>query len=112
MKSKLLRRHILSILVFGLVLIIAFGVIVNVLVARILIGDFESTGRGAAWVVAGAIDAEVIQVYLETRETDGFYDAVADVLDLFCEDLGFVYAYIAVPEEEGLRGICYSDASA
>ena len=112
MKSKLLRRHLLSILVFGLTLILAFGVIVNVLVARILIGDFESTGLGAARIVADAIDAEVIPVYLETKETDAFYDAVADVLDLFCEDLGFVYAYIAVPEEEGLRGICYSDASA
>ena len=52
MKSKLLRRHILSILVFGLVLILAFGVIVNILVARILIGDFESTGLGAARIGA------------------------------------------------------------
>ena len=39
MKSKLLRRHLLSILVFGLTLILAFGVVVNVLVARIQIED-------------------------------------------------------------------------
>ena len=62
MKSKLLRRHILSILVFGLVLIIAFGVIVNILVARIQIEGFESTGLGAAWIVAGAIDPDSILV--------------------------------------------------
>ena len=112
MKSKLLRRHLLSILVFGLTLILAFGVIVNVLVARIQIEDLESTGLGAARIVAGAIDPDSIPVYLETREPDAFYNAVVDVLDLFCADLGFIYAYIAVPEEEGLRGICYSDASA
>ena len=103
MKSKLLRRHLLSILVFGLALILAFGVVVNVLVARIQIEDLESTGLGAARIVAGVIDPDSIPVYLETREPDAFYNAAVDVLDLFCADLGFVYAYIAVPEEIRVR---------
>ena len=112
MKSKLLRKHILSILVFGLMLILAFGVVINVLVSGIMIGHFETMGLATARFMAREIDADVVTEYLGTREPDQYYDGLQYVLNALRTDYGFAYCYVAVPEEAGLRGICDSDTPA
>ena len=112
MKSKLLRKHLLSIAIFGLVLIIAFGAVINEMVIRIMFRHYENMGRGAARFMSNTINADRISAYLETNEPDLYYSALVDILSLLCEDYDFTYAYVAVPEEEGLRYICASDTSA
>ena len=112
MKSKLLRKHLLSIAIFGLVLIIAFGAVINEMVIRIMFRHYENMGRGSARFMSNTINADRISAYLETNEPDLYYSALVDMLSLLCEDYDFTYAYVAVPEEEGLRYICASDTSA
>ena len=99
-------------MVFGLALILAFGAVINVVLFKTMVGHFETMGHGAVQFLSREIDADMITACLETKEPDFYYNTVVEMLDLFCADFGFTYCYVAVPEEEGLRGICYSDASA
>jgi len=50
MKSKLLKKHLLSIAIFGLVLIIAFGAVINEMVIRIMFRHYENMGRGSCQI--------------------------------------------------------------
>ena len=91
MKSKLLRKHLLSIAIFGLVLIIAFGAVINEMVIRIMFRHYENMGRGAARFMSNTINADRISAYLETNEPDLYYSALVDMLSLLCEDYDFTY---------------------
>ena len=97
---SLRRKTFYGMLILGLVLIIGMGLVVYHQAREKMLDHYEDLAFSFTRTAAAFIDPERIKVYLETNQTDDYYDTVKQYLDAALKETKFIYYSIYIPTSD------------
>lgn len=101
-KKKLIRKTIASIIVLALILMVGSGIVVALIDQRNTIDNYRDLAYSYTRTAASLIDGDKIAQYLETGETDDYYDTIRQYMNAAAKEAGIMYFYVVVPTEEDM----------
>ncbi|MDO4733137.1 MAG: SpoIIE family protein phosphatase [Bacillota bacterium] len=103
MKRTTLQNKLLkTITLFVLILILGTNLIIGLHYWRERMDDYSSVAFSYARAMAKYIDGDKISEYLQSGETDDYYDNVLKLLTSFAEETDIKYFYVMIPRENDI----------
>ena len=100
--KKLANGTIRRMFMLALVLILGIGAAVASIFWEQDLQMYSDFAFSYTRMAADVIDGDRIQGYIETGETDGYYDEIKRMLDGMAGSAGLRYLYVVIPQENGL----------
>ncbi len=101
-KRKLGAIAMLSIVVFSVLIMVATSLVVVIQYRQSAIKSYSDQAFSYAKSAAVYIDGDKVTKYIQTGETDDYYDEIERYLSVIQENSGLKYYYVFIPQEEDL----------
>lgn len=101
-KRSLGTKVVQIVLLFSLLIIIAASTVVSVMYRSNIMEKYSQLGRNYVMAAAAYINGDTVKGYLETGETDDYYEEVETYLEITSDHSELKYLYVYIPTEEDL----------
>ena len=101
-RKQIATVTMIRLLLLALGLIIDISITTRYVLEREFLGTFADFSFSYARIVADQIDGDAVERYVETGETDAYYDDIQQTMQGMVDHAELRYLYVVIPEETGL----------
>ena len=100
--KKLANETVKMMIMLALVLMVGIGAAVASIFWEQGVKTYSDFAYSYTRMVSDIIDGDRVAEYIETGETDEYYEEIIRLLNVMAEDAGLRYLYVVIPQEDGL----------
>ena len=100
--KRLANETIKMMLMLALVLLVGIGAAVASIFWEQSVHTYSDFAYSYTRMTSDIIDGDRVGEYIETGETDEYYEEISRLLNVIAKDAGLRYLYVVIPQENGL----------